>query len=860
MASLDEQVTKSAATAVNEASRISATESRNRSIQSPDSTSRSIEEMPHKSHQRLVFTDPVAFRYLEEDPSTTVLHRRTTLSGYEIYVVEQWACSRIHPTFIITAFTGDPSHTVVVGVLSVPTDEHTWSPRLKLYFNAVKQNHAQRKETPLGTLLVTNLSAFPSALTVIPVPEGDVRRHREDFIVNEDLKRLGCSGRAGLKLQYPSAVVEDKFHQLYRTSERVPLYHAVLELVRECQIALTIFDKLAPEYVDGLLCDVTERAISDWWTDIGTDLYNVEPSDGILGPVTVSALLGTLMGARNRLHAYGTPAPKDAFDVSALKKAIAHFQKSQKIHRSRRLDRETLYRLHRATTKAASSDRWTGAVKSTVAELGGKGGEMVMGMVGGRDKGNIADIETLDLERFIQFMNSDRSRWLWQGKSRKGNLSVDFDTDQMAEDMVFTKNHQGNYVWTSRKRASRSENPMDRVVADKERPTQTNNATDPSDERGSEPVKTVSKTLTNRVSDARAGLGRFKDAVGLQNRRPHQNYKPSRDAADLDHDLTYHSTVLSDDEKPTSRAAKAQEAAKLPASESTKESDSEFKARESSALNHTATNVPEIMISPTQRPTSPTYEVPEISQLRVPEEKGESRDLEHSKSRSSSIAPDDEQIEIVGLGSLRRAQTYPDPYVEHSFFDGRWPRHLSFSAVEEVVLPWKGLSSPKIDIDQQTGEDDLSLAIAREDVLFSDAQIFDFRVLQLSRGTVPWVEQQLESVESLHRNAQAMHEGLSFSYPESFEKYQSLQEKSTQLLTDESSRLTEEVKHVELLGAKLDYELNVLESKVEDVEDGLHDFERHVDQLELRMQNLLKGEQKKDHSWFSWFQRGLKRE
>lgn len=274
-----------------------------------------MEASPLHGHQKLVFTDPVALRYLEEDPATVVLHRRLILEGYEIYIVEQWACSRVHPTFVITTYTGDPSHKVLVGVLSVPTDESSWSPRLKLYFNAVTQCQARTKNTPLGTVMVTDLSSFPSALTVIPVPDGDILRHKEDFIVNENLKRLSCAGRAGLKLQPPSPATVAKFYQLYRTSERVPVYSAVMELVKQCQIALSMFGLLAPEYVDGLLCDVTETAINDWWTEFGIDLYNIEPSDGVLGPTTVAALLGTFMGARNRLHAFGAPVGKDAFEL-----------------------------------------------------------------------------------------------------------------------------------------------------------------------------------------------------------------------------------------------------------------------------------------------------------------------------------------------------------------------------------------------------------------------------------------------------------------------------------------------------------------------------------------------------------------
>ena len=156
-----------------------------------------------QTRKRLVFQDPVAFRYLEEDPATDAIERWRRLQGYEMYVVEQWACSRTHPTFVICTYTGDPSHSILVNVLSVPSDESTWSPRLQIYFQAVSQFHAKEMETPLGTLMVTNLSSFPSALTVIAVPDGDVKKHRNEFIVNENLKRMGCSGRTAINLQPP---------------------------------------------------------------------------------------------------------------------------------------------------------------------------------------------------------------------------------------------------------------------------------------------------------------------------------------------------------------------------------------------------------------------------------------------------------------------------------------------------------------------------------------------------------------------------------------------------------------------------------------------------------------------------------
>ena len=157
-----------------------------------------------------------------------VVQRRTTLKGYELYLVEQWACSRKDPTLVVVTYTGDETHSVIVGVLSVPADEAHWSANLSAYFRATRKNLARPKETNLGELMVTNLSSFPSALTVIPVPDGDIRNHRVAFIVNENLKRLGCSGRSGLTLSTPAEGTQAKFQSLYRTSDKVPFATSVV--------------------------------------------------------------------------------------------------------------------------------------------------------------------------------------------------------------------------------------------------------------------------------------------------------------------------------------------------------------------------------------------------------------------------------------------------------------------------------------------------------------------------------------------------------------------------------------------------------------------------------------------------------
>ncbi|KAJ5763601.1 hypothetical protein N7533_002282 [Penicillium manginii] len=809
------------------------------------------ERLP-RGHQRIVFTDPVALRYLEEDPSTDVLHRREFLQGYEIYIVEQWACSRSHPTFVISTYTGDPSHTVVAGVLSVPTDETTWSPRLQMYFDAMKKYHARSKETSLGTIMVTDLGSFPSSLMVIPVPEGDIRKHRNDFIVNENLKRLGCAGRAGLKLQRPLAATEAKFYQLYRASERVPAETAVMEMVKQCQIALMVFDKLAPEYVDGLLCDVTEQAVGDWWADIGTELYNLEPSDGVLGPTSVAALLGTLLGARNRLHACGAPVGKDAFDIDNLKRGIGGFQKSQKMNRSRRLDRRTLDRLHRATAKAANSEGWSDAIKSTMTELGGQGGEMVMGMVRGREKGGIADVETLDLDTFVQCVYGSRAKWLWLGKPRKSGTDNAFTSTPGAE-MMFTKDDQGGYVWTSRKKHSTEDLHAERVASGLDRQWKT------PESLTIEEKEHRKKGVSGRVSDARAGLGRFKDAVGIRS-----HHKQSREGIDLHHDAAYRPSL---DNSDTERHMPRRIHSDLMPETKVDESATQNEEESNSQVPDTSSDAkpPEIHIDsppPANEEDVQTQEIDEVPELQPIRSVDDESDIERTRTHSTAASSErerdrDESAAGLAMMALRRPQSCKElrnPNGDADRDDGRCPRHLSFSNVEEVVLTWEPL------VDQPHVKDNATLeeAIAQEDILASDARIFSSRILELSEHCVPWVERQVDAVDGLNQVLSDRYEELNTVYFERFGDYQRLRERSSDLLTDEHSQLTDSVKRVELLGAKLDYELHVLESKVEDMEEGLTDFERHIFTVETRVKGLLQGEEEQSSiSWMAWVRRSF---
>ncbi|KAF6839645.1 sin3 complex subunit [Colletotrichum musicola] len=812
--------------------------------------------------RKWVFADPVAFRYLESDPSVTVVERRGVLRGYELYLVEQWACSRKSPTLVIVTYTGDPKHSVMVGVLAVPTDENTWSDRLRFYFKAIQQYHARPKETPLGDVMVTNLSSFPSALTVIPVPDGDIRAHRQAFIVNENLKRLGCSGRSGMNLSDPTPATQAKFYQLYKTSEKVPFQQSVIELIKLCQVSLFMFGKLDSEYIDGLLCDKTEEAIGNWWTELGAESYNIEPTDGILGPTTVAALLGMAMGARNRLHYYGSPVSKDVFDIESTKRGIAYFQKSNKLERTRRLDRQTILKLHQTTAKAAAGEGWgvQRAVKSTVAEIGGKRGELVIGMVGGKDKAGIADIETVDIDKFIALAYGERAKWLWYGKPRRTapepqEKSPDIAPPLFGRDEI-AKRTQSLPLEEEMQR-QKEESPG---VYSAPAPASAVSITEsPGDKDALR--KTVFKSVAGRVSDAKSGLGRIKDVVGT-GLRGHAS-RPSRDdygengynnagisalaqssAAALSSPVVV-GRAFTWKNKPEEYLEKFKKEAE--AAQGIPESSEELvtapetakPARDSSEPS--LTHVEGELATP---PNGPVKDEPERIQASVAGSVADEADLQgpFEAERSCNNA--------VSFLQRRHSIAVSRLSYKHPLNEARWPRRLSFGDAEEAVLRWEEITDVY---------DDKHFATA--DALMQQASLAEFArslydsIATIKREVNPWVESKVKAVEGIDEHYAREQEDLQNLYYQFSEAYQRVKQSSSELIAEERAHVTEAIKEVEVLVARLEYEINGLVSKVDDVEDGVRLFERQVEDVEKRAEELKRTLE--TEGWAHWFVRTL---
>ena len=815
---------------------------------------------PLLPRKNIVFPDPVAFRYLEKDPSVTVVERQGSLRGYELYLVEQWACSRQSPTLVIVTYTGDEKHSVVVGVLSVPEDESLWSTKLRVYFKATRQYLARPKKTDLGELMVTNLSSFPSALTVIHVPDGDIRKHRQAFLVNENLKRLGCSGRSGLTLSEPAEGTQAKFQSLYKVFDRIPFQTAVIELVKLCQVALFMFVKLDPEYIDGLLCDVTEKAVGNWWTEVGAEHFNYEPSDGILGPTTVAALLGMLLGARNRLYWYGAPVGKDAFDIESTKRGIAYFQKSFKIDKTGRLDRPTLLKLHMVTAKAAAAEGWgvQKAVKSRMTEIGGKRGEIVMGMMSGKDKGGLADVETLDLDRFISFAYGERAKWLWYGKPRRtavdqpsresDSVNVSFGKDEangsalhrpqtlpIEEDPEMRRREDLYHVYTDvppGSSVSISEANVERDIL----------------------RRNVLKSVAGKMGDAKSGLGRIKDAVGGTKRvNPTRNSISAREDFDshlgvssypLDHAGVAHSPAIvgrgraftwkNKPDEYLSAMRRNDQNDSLPALP-TDSRDQSSSTQDSKGGRKAAELEKELGIigSEVRHDVLPTAPSTAGSLLDEADLEGPLLDAER-KRRSP-------QHGLSRRHSLEVAQLT----LKHVFNEDRWPRRMSFGDAEEAILTWNEI----VDLTETVEGKREAQALAEF------ARHLNQSIDEIVFNVNPWVEEKLADVALLDERFARDKDDLQNLYHQLSEACQKVRYNSDELLAEERAGLTESVRQIDVLVARLEYEISGLVQKVADVEDGVQNFERHVDDLEKRAAELQT--QLETESWVHWLVRSL---
>ncbi|KAL4081881.1 hypothetical protein V8B97DRAFT_2031495 [Scleroderma yunnanense] len=151
-----------------------------------------------------------------------IVVERMELTGYQVYAVEKWIVERTRPVTVLTVYTGDPSHKIIVTALS-PVSRLPYSEAELEFTTAVqhlrKQVDARPKEIPQGTLMVTSLAHFRSDYTIVHIPDGDFLAVQDKLYSNINLLRMGCSGRGAVTLDEPSEATKDRFKSVYFLSD-----------------------------------------------------------------------------------------------------------------------------------------------------------------------------------------------------------------------------------------------------------------------------------------------------------------------------------------------------------------------------------------------------------------------------------------------------------------------------------------------------------------------------------------------------------------------------------------------------------------------------------------------------------------
>ncbi|KAK5074918.1 hypothetical protein LTR64_001123 [Lithohypha guttulata] len=562
-----------------------------------------------------------------------------------------------------------------------------------------------------------------------------------------------------------------------------------MELVRFCQMSLVLYGKLDPTYADGLLCDITEKATNAWWNEVGIDFHNFEPSDGVLGPTTVAALIGLIIGGYNRLKETGAPVGKDPLDLPTMKRAIGHFQKMNRMERSRRLDRATLDRLHRVTANKAEDEGLavTRALKSTVGAFSGKGGEMIArGLGGGKEKAGIAEVETLDIERFAQLVIGRSMKWLWQGKDKgQPNVGAGAPVDEL-NGRVFSTDDQGNFIWTSETK---------------------NDGNDVTFVGGPDPEEKGRRT------------GRLRDAVGLSSNRNHGPRSQHTDD-EANAPITTTKPEIPKDSGQTQAMASTNLTAHRQALRGI-----DHKGRESPSKRRVHEVLSRIR-----------------DELRDDRYQNFSANFRFEQPQTTGLK---RSLSTINLRTIQEART------------AKLPRHLSYSILTDAIDYQKHLAEDTdVDDEEKKGvtKSVSSLIKIRKEQL-RRSQELGVKVFGISRGIAPFAQTRIGRVEKVEREAVAQLEELNNVYYGHLEEYQTLQATSTDLVAREKASLNEAMRSIDMLGQKLDYEIDSLQSRMHEVEESIDDFERRVMDIEASIRVLVAQEEKPRQA--SWYERWL---
>ncbi|KAI7892000.1 uncharacterized protein EV154DRAFT_201901, partial [Mucor mucedo] len=297
--------------------------------------------------KRFVFAERSKSLHIAATCGLSVISEQQVLTGYQIYIVEQWVCDRNIGSNVVSVFTGDENHTIHVAVIAISTAE-LQHPRPQIQSLLNTNADLKLKPTPLGEIQLTDPSELPFDMDMVLIPDGDYDHWIRQAHVNINLRRTNCTGRSSLNLRPPNPASEEKFRSLYKIADSVPFDDAVLRLVTLVQIALYLFKLLDKDYIDGLICNQTNAALWTFYTKydpIKTTEFSLK--EPWMEPHLLAAIISKLMMCRNKLQDYNFTTLKDPFaDFDHFRADIGDYQRYKNIRPTKFIDLETLSKLN----------------------------------------------------------------------------------------------------------------------------------------------------------------------------------------------------------------------------------------------------------------------------------------------------------------------------------------------------------------------------------------------------------------------------------------------------------------------------------------------------------------------------------
>ena len=364
--------------------------------------------------------------------------------------------------------------------------------------------------------------------------------------------------------------------------------------------------------------------------------------------------------------------------------------------------------------------------------------------------------------------------------------------------------------------------------------------------------------MTGKMSDAKSGLGRFRDAVGRSSL--HRHGKLSRDeGAIMDSDI---GRDVKGDSGETIDPGRANDL--LPADEqrtgaSRTVSKTESTLNEGEPQDTSKPSPPrparvgmlttsEVVSSPLDVDGQPDF--PQPSRLGSPGRLSNPGGVSSDNDSSTDLI--NKQLDVVGESKARPTSrstlSLPSQALEESpdLVSARLPRSVSFGVAELVLDHTHDRWQQGVHVSNSMNHE-WEWSVENHASIRIKQMIA--RLQGLENVDMPSARSRLAELERSEAQTRHNFSMLNETFYKRSEEYEALRQDTIDLVGEQRALLDDALKDLEVLGAKLEYELNSLLSKVEDVEDGVNEFERQVQYLDERIADL-EEEESRDQPWY----------